>query len=101
MFKRKIYNDMIAWKESLKVKKKALVIRGARQIGKTTIAIKFAEEFYKNYVYINFKDNDNLKKIFDKDLIILEASTPKNSLNALILLILGVLINLFSFISPL
>ena len=59
MFKRKIYNDMIAWKESLKVKKKALVIRGARQIGKTTIAIKFAEEFYKNYVYINFKDNDN------------------------------------------
>ena len=70
MFKRKIYNDMISWKESLKVKKKALVIRGARQIGKTTIAIKFAEEFYKNYVYINFKDNDNLKKIFDKDLII-------------------------------
>jgi predicted AAA+ superfamily ATPase len=59
MFKRKIYNDMIAWKESLKVKKKALVIRGARQIGKTTIAIKFAEEFYKNYVYINFKDNHN------------------------------------------
>ena len=61
---------MIAWKESLKVKKKALVIRGARQIGKTTIAIKFAEEYYRNYVYINFKDNDNLKKIFDNDLII-------------------------------
>lgn len=54
---------MISWKESLKVKRKALVIRGARQIGKTTITIIFAEEYYKYYVYINFKDNDNLKKI--------------------------------------
>ena len=43
MFKRKIYNDMIAWKESLAIKRKALVIRGARQIGKTTIALKFSE----------------------------------------------------------
>lgn len=62
MFKRKIYNDMIAQKESSKSKKKGLVIRGTRQIGKTTIAIKFAEKIYKNYVYINFKDNDTLKK---------------------------------------
>ena len=84
MFKRKIYNDMIAWKESLTIKRKALVIRGARQIGKTTIALKFAEEFYKNYVYINFKDNENLKKIFDNDIIIdniirdLSASLPNS-----------------------
>ena len=34
---------MIAWKESLKVKRKALVIKGARLIGKTTITIIFAE----------------------------------------------------------
>lgn len=53
---------MIAWKESLKVKRKALVIKGARQIGKTTITIIFAEQYYKYYVYINFKDNKNLKK---------------------------------------
>lgn len=84
MFKRKIYNDMIAWKESLTIKRKALVIRGARQIGKTTIALKFAEEFYKNYVYINFKDNENLKRIFDNDIIIdniirdLSASLPNS-----------------------
>lgn len=54
----------------MKIKRKALVIKEARQIWKTTIAIKFAEEHYKNYVYINFKDNENLKRIFDNDLVV-------------------------------
>lgn len=69
-FKRKVYDDMIVWKESLEIKRKALIIRGARQIGKITIAINFFEEHYKNYVYINFKDNENLKRIFDNDLVV-------------------------------
>ena len=45
MFERKIYNDIISWYESLKIKK-TLVIKGLRQIGKTTIVKKFCEEHY-------------------------------------------------------
>ena len=43
MFEWKIYNDIISWYESLKIKKRALIIKGLRQIGKTTIVRKFCE----------------------------------------------------------
>ena len=48
MFERKIYNDIVSWHESLKIKKRALIIKGLRQIGKTTIVRKFCEEHYEN-----------------------------------------------------
>lgn len=35
MFKRKIEQDLIDWKESLKIKKKAFLLKGMRQVGKT------------------------------------------------------------------
>ena len=68
MFERKIYNDIISWYESLKIKKRALVIKGLRQIGKTTIVKKFCEEHYENVVYIDFMHNSSVKSLFDKDL---------------------------------
>lgn len=37
MFKRKIYREFENWQESNKIKKRALIIKGLRQIGKTTI----------------------------------------------------------------
>lgn len=61
MYKRKIMDDLIAWKNDAG-KKKALVIKGMRQIGKTFIVKAFAEENYENVVYINFKDNESAKK---------------------------------------
>ncbi|MBR3693767.1 MAG: ATP-binding protein [Erysipelotrichales bacterium] len=70
MFKRKIYSELLTWKESLKIKKRALVIKGLRQVGKTTIVKNFCQENYENVVYINFMDNNTIKKIFDNDLII-------------------------------
>lgn len=68
MFERKIYNDINSWHESLKIKKRALIIKGLRQIGKTTIVRKFCEEHYENVVYIDFMHNTSVKSLFDKDL---------------------------------
>ena len=45
-----------------------LVVKGARQVGKTYIIDKFAKENYKNYVYINFDENPTYKTIFEGDL---------------------------------
>ena len=45
-----------------------LVVKGARQVGKTFIIDKFARENYENYVYINFDENPGYKVIFDGDL---------------------------------
>lgn len=68
MFERKIYNDIESWYDSLKIKKRALIIKGLRQIGKTTIVRKFCEEHYENIVYIDFMHNTSIKSLFDKDL---------------------------------
>ena len=67
MFRRKIMAELESWKNS-SGKKKALVIKGLRQIGKTYSVREFAKENYKNVVYVNFKENESAKKIFDYDL---------------------------------
>lgn len=69
MFRRKITSEIVKWKNSTG-KKKALVIKGMRQIGKTFIVRAFADENYENVVYINFKDNESAKKIFDGDFVV-------------------------------
>ena len=68
MFYRKIIEEIKNWEESLKIKKRALVIKGLRQIGKTTIVKSYCEKKYKYVNYINFMDNKSVKKIFNKDL---------------------------------
>lgn len=55
MFERKIMQQLITWKNNTLTKKKALVIKGLRQIWKTYIVKKFAEQNYKSVIYINFK----------------------------------------------
>ena len=69
-FKRKITSEMQMWKESLKIKKKALVIKGLRQIGKSYIVNQFAKENYNHVIKIDFKKESNLKVCFDSDLSI-------------------------------
>ena len=64
--KRKIEKDLIEWKESHD--KKCLLVKGARQVGKTYIIDKFARENYKYYTYLNFDENPAYKTIFDGDL---------------------------------
>lgn len=65
MFKRKISNEINKWKDSLKIKRRALVIKGLRQIGKTTVVKYYCESKCKSVIYINFMDNKSVKKIFD------------------------------------
>ena len=84
MFKRKIMNEIKKWENSLKIKKRALILRGLRQIGKTTVVKEYCQSKYENVVYINFMDLESIKNIFDKDLIVddiirdLSAALPGN-----------------------
>ena len=66
MLERKIMDKLLEWKN--KKEKICLVIKGARQVGKTFIIDKFARENYKNYVYINFIEKPSYKDIFEGDL---------------------------------
>ena len=67
-FKRKITDEFVLWKKSLKSKRKALVIKGLRQIGKSHIAKQFAKDNYDSVIMIDFKKEPNMKKCFDTDL---------------------------------
>lgn len=53
VFKRKIYNEILEWKEK-RSNKYALLIKGARRIGKSTIAEEFARNEFRSYILIDF-----------------------------------------------
>lgn len=55
VFKRKIYDEMLQWKQS-KQGKTALLIKGARRVGKSTIVEEFAKREYDSYIAIDFAD---------------------------------------------
>ena len=55
LFKRKIYKELVRWKRE-KDGKTALLIRGARRVGKSTIAEEFAKNEYTSYIKIDFAD---------------------------------------------
>lgn len=62
---RKIYKELLAWKNS--TDRKPLILQGARQVGKTYIVNYFAGKEYSNSVYCNFEKDDGLPDFF-KDL---------------------------------
>lgn len=66
MLERKITNILLEWKKE--DKKPCLLIRGARQVGKTFIIDDFAKKNYENYIYINFELTPEYKNIFDGNL---------------------------------
>ena len=53
VFKRKIYDQMLNWKRH-KDGNTALLIKGARRVGKSTIAEEFARNEYESYIVVNF-----------------------------------------------
>ncbi|MDY5807860.1 MAG: AAA family ATPase, partial [Lachnospira sp.] len=53
VFKRKIYDEILDWKEN-RSDKYALLIKGARRVGKSTIAENFARNEYKSYIILDF-----------------------------------------------
>ncbi len=62
--KRTIYNDLMNWKK--KQHKKPLIIKGARQVGKTYIIREFAKNNYKNLVEINFERDKEFQELFQQ-----------------------------------
>lgn len=67
MLKRKIYNRLLRWKKESNGRT-ALLIEGARRVGKTYIIKKFGENEYESYILIDFSYmSKNLKDIFDYD----------------------------------
>ncbi|MBP5134673.1 MAG: AAA family ATPase, partial [Paludibacteraceae bacterium] len=77
MLKRKFTQRLQEWKE--RKQKECLLVCGARQIGKTYIIDFFGKTAYKNYIYINFEERPELKKIFEDDLSV-DAMVQKISL---------------------
>ena len=55
VFKRKIYDEMLKWKRS-RNGATALLIKGARRVGKSTIAEEFARNEYESYIVVDFAD---------------------------------------------
>jgi Predicted ATPase (AAA+ superfamily) len=64
MFKRNIISKLEKW--AVKSNRKPLIIRGSRQVGKTTLIDGFAENF-ENYLYLNFEKNPSAMALFEKE----------------------------------
>lgn len=63
MFRYKM-NELIKWKESKE--RKPLIIRGARQVGKTWLMKEFGKIYYEKCAYINFDENKRMEELFSK-----------------------------------
>lgn len=65
MFERKIYRKLIEWKNESSGKT-ALLIEGARRVGKSTVAEEFAKKEYKSYIMIDFsRASKEVRELFD------------------------------------
>lgn len=62
MLKRKILDKLLEWKSNKD--KKSLIVEGARQVGKTFIINYFGNNYYEQFIYINFLSNPKYKEIF-------------------------------------
>ena len=64
-YKRKVYKKLLEWKEKY-ADNYAVLLEGARRVGKSTIAEFFARNEYKSYILIDFsKATDNIKSCFN------------------------------------
>lgn len=61
--KRNAISELIRWKNS--TERKPMVLKGARQVGKTWLMKEFGQNYYDNFVYFNFDEEDEMKSIFE------------------------------------
>ena len=66
MLRRKFYGQLVEWKQNKG--RECLLVKGARQIGKTYIIDYFGKKDYEEYISINFLEQPELKKIFEGSL---------------------------------
>lgn len=62
---RFLMDDLVKWKE--KENRKPLILKGARQVGKTWLMKEFGREYFKKTAYVSFYNNQRMKKVFDED----------------------------------
>lgn len=63
--KRETIQQLFEWKR--RANRKPLIIRGARQVGKTWLMMEFARQAYVKWVYVNFEDEEMLQHLFEPD----------------------------------
>lgn len=66
MLKRKVYDELLKWKYN--PNHKCLMVKGARQVGKTYLIRQFGKNEYQSYIEINFIKQKDLKSIFSGEL---------------------------------
>ncbi|MFC1477959.1 ATP-binding protein [Candidatus Margulisiibacteriota bacterium] len=64
--KRDIYSQLLGWKKD--EHRKPLILKGARQVGKTYILKEFGESEYEDVAYFNFEEDPHLKEFFSQSL---------------------------------
>lgn len=60
---RLILKDLLKWKNSKR--RKPLILKGVRQVGKTWILKEFGRRYYENTAYFNFDENEEYKQFFE------------------------------------
>lgn len=60
---RRALQDLVKWKD--REDRKPLVLKGARQVGKTWLMKEFGKSCYENYAYFNFDEEEEIKSIFE------------------------------------
>ncbi|MCQ2554225.1 MAG: AAA family ATPase [Clostridia bacterium] len=61
--RRNVKEQLIEWKNSSD--RKPLILRGARQVGKTWLMKDFGKTFYRDFAYFNFDEEEELKSVFE------------------------------------
>lgn len=62
---RFLMNELVKWKN--KENRKPLILKGARQVGKTWLMKEFGKIHFKKVAYVTFYNNQRMKKVFDED----------------------------------
>ena len=63
--KRCAMQDLIRWKNS--ENRKPMILKGARQVGKTWLMKEFGRLYFSKVAYITFYNNQRMKRVFDDD----------------------------------
>lgn len=82
IFRRKLYERLLEWKR-VSNGKTAIMVEGARRVGKSTLVELFAQNEYESYILIDFNEaSDEVKALFDnlmnKDYIFLQLQSIYN-----------------------
>ena len=59
---RRIIKELAVWKDDKN--RKPMILKGARQTGKTWIMKEFGRSYFENYIYVNFDEEIEIRSVF-------------------------------------